>query len=627
MGEHHWRDRLKYRFDGWMSKGTGAIIGLLGAATLTIAVLFGLFTWIVLFIFPDAASPDAREDPWEIFWTALLTSVEPAAVDSVRGWFFRIAMLVVAVLGIVIFAGLVGVVSGAFDQRIELLRKGKSRVLESDHTIILGWNEKVPTLIAELAVANESRGRAVIAILAPKDQVEMNDFIRAAVPNRISTQVICRTGDPKLVRDLDIVRPQTARSLILLSPEGVDDPDHELIKTALALNDLLPKIGETAFVVGELKDEANRQVAALAGSESFHWVCGREFIGRLIVQCCRQPGLAAVYQELLSFVGSEFYFTREPKLVGETYVNAQLSYPDTVVVGIATDAEIILNPPAETRIGADDQLIVIAEDDSTIRLGTLTPRPPLPLPEALPNAPTPDEIVILGSNAALASILRELDAHATPNSRVQIISLSAGELPQLKALKVTQTIADPTRTSVIQKLDLSAIDQIVVLPELDTFDWRAADDRTLVTLLQLRHLEERQQCSVGIVSEMLDDLNRVLAQVSRAEDFVISEKIVALALTQVSEEARVMQLFDILFSRGGMRLGLYPVENYLQLADEVDFYTVTQLASQLGETAIGYRLAADSDNPAADYGLHLNPRKAEPLRFSPGDKIVVIGDQ
>ena len=53
-------------------------------------------------------------------------------------------------------------------------------------------------------------------------------------------------------------------------------------------------------------------------------------------------------------------------------------------------------------------------------------------------------------------------------------------------------------------------------------DLHQADAHTLITLLHLRDLRERNGYTFSIVSEMLDTRNRALAQVTRADDFVVS---------------------------------------------------------------------------------------------------------
>jgi len=76
-------------------------------------------------------------------------------------------MLLVTIGGLVIVASLIGIVSGAFDSKVEELRKGRSRVLEQDHTLILGWSSKVFPIVREIATANVGRDdNAPFGILA-----------------------------------------------------------------------------------------------------------------------------------------------------------------------------------------------------------------------------------------------------------------------------------------------------------------------------------------------------------------------------------------------------------------------------------------------------------------------------
>src|SRR5690606_15072789 len=119
--------------------------------------------------------------------------------------------------------------------KVEQLRKGRSTVLEKEHTLILGWSSKVFPVIAELILANESRGRSAIVVLADRDKVEMEDEIVSRISNTFKSRIIVRSGDPMDLTDLEIASPHTARSIIILAPEDDTDPDAVVVKTALAI--------------------------------------------------------------------------------------------------------------------------------------------------------------------------------------------------------------------------------------------------------------------------------------------------------------------------------------------------------------------------------------------------------
>ena len=94
-----------------------------------------------------------------------------------------------------------------------------------------------------------------------------------------------------------------------------------------------------------------------------------DLISRIIAQTCRQSGLSIVYTELLDFGGDEIYFHAEPALVGKSFGEALLAFEESAVMGLhRTGSAPQLNPPIDTRIEAGDRLIIISEDDDTIRL-------------------------------------------------------------------------------------------------------------------------------------------------------------------------------------------------------------------------------------------------------------------
>jgi hypothetical protein len=72
--------------------------------------------------------------------------------------------------------------------------------------------------------ANQRKPR--IVILSDQDKPEMEAEIRARVTQRGRTRIICRSGNPLDLNNLDIANPQSARSIIIL-PRPV--PERTLI--------------------------------------------------------------------------------------------------------------------------------------------------------------------------------------------------------------------------------------------------------------------------------------------------------------------------------------------------------------------------------------------------------------
>jgi hypothetical protein len=126
-------------------------------------------------------------------------------------------------LGGVCRGTLIGLLTNGVEAKIEDMRKGRSLVVENNHTVILGWSEQIFTVISELVVANANQKQPCIVVLADKDKVAMEDEIRDKVGPTKNTRVVCRSGNPIDPTDLEIVNLAGARSIVVLAPEG-DDP-------------------------------------------------------------------------------------------------------------------------------------------------------------------------------------------------------------------------------------------------------------------------------------------------------------------------------------------------------------------------------------------------------------------
>ena len=615
-------ERVRYWFDGFMAKGTIALIGLLAAVT----ALFILAITGIVAIF-QIGPGDKPAEFAETLWNSMLRTLDPGTMGGDQGTAFRIFMLIITIGGLIVVASLIGIISGAFDSKVEELRKGRSRVLETEHTLILGWSPKVYPIISELIIANESRGKTAIVVLADRDKVEMEDDIRARIPKTGKTKIIARSGDPMDLTDLELASPHTARSIIILAPDDSTDPDSVVVKTALALTNN-PRRGEKKFhIVGEIKDPGYMEAARLVGRDEAHWVLSSELINRITVQSCRQSGLSVVYSELLDFDGDEIYFVEEPSLVGANYLDAQMSFADSTLIGVVSGGTVQLNPPATRVVAAGDQLILIAEDDSVIKVASRGSSDASLISSSKIPAAKPERTLVLGYNSGLHGMLSELSEYVTAKSSVTVVAdVEVPVTEKFTNMPVTVQRGDSTSRAVLEKLKVESFDHIIVLAYRENLEVQQADAKTLITLLHLRDIEEKAGVDLNIVSEMLDDRNRELAEVTKADDFIVSDKLISLMLSQVSENKELTDVFDTLFSSAGSEVYLRPAAQYITAGATTDFYTILESASRKGETALGYRLAADARDGGKAYGVHLNPPKSAKISFVEGDKLIVLAD-
>ena len=91
--------------------------------------------------------------------------------------------------------------------------------------------------------------------------------------------------------------------------------------------------------------------------------------------------------------------------------------------------------------------------------------------------------------------------------------------------------------------------------------------------------------------------NRTLAEVTRADDFIVSDQLVSLYLTQVAENKALSVVFDDIFDAEGSEIYLRPIDGYVALERPLTFYTLVEAARRRGEIAIGYRIQAPPAMP------------------------------
>jgi voltage-gated potassium channel Kch len=623
-------DRLRYRFDNTISRGTVALIGWL-FVLLAVLVLASSLVVYATGLAPEAGgrSPGFLET----LWLSLMRTIDPGGVGGDQGsWPFLLSMLAVTAGGILVFSTLIGIIFTGIDNKLDELRKGRSFVVEKGHTVVYGWSLEVFSVVSELIVANESRPSSRVAVLAQKDKVEMEDEIRDRVGKTKNTRVVCRTGDPIDIDDLEIVNPHEARSIIVLPPEG-GEADSRVIKTILALTNNPSRREEPYHIVSRVREPENLGVAQMVGGAEVELVPVDDLIARITAQTCRQSGLSVVYTDLLDFGGDEIYFHHEPRLVGRTLGETLAAYESCSVIGLRTGNDRIeLNPPMETDVTAEDALILIAEDDSAIVLSKDTD-PEVDagvIRKPRPRIEKPERTLVLGWNDRAPTMIAHLDRYVPPVSEVTVVAPEGAGLPTRFDELAHQTVSVRTGNTsdrrTLDALEVPSYDHIIVLSYFDGSGSDDADSRTLVSLLHLREIAERSGRSFSIVSEMLDDRNRELAEIARADDFIVSDRLVSLMMCQVSENKEYAAVVEELIDPEGSEVYLKPADEYVESGVPLSFYTVVEAARRRGEMAVGYRVMAEAGDPRKSYGVHLNPAKSRRIEFAEGDKVIVLAE-
>ncbi len=105
-------------------------------------------------------------------------------------------MSVVTVCGIFVTSILIGIISTGFEQKLYDLRKGASKVIEAGHTVIIGFNDGIYTILSELIEAGANQKRNVIVVLGEQEKEVMEELIKGHIGDLKTTRILVKSGKP-----------------------------------------------------------------------------------------------------------------------------------------------------------------------------------------------------------------------------------------------------------------------------------------------------------------------------------------------------------------------------------------------------------------------------------------------
>uniref|UniRef100_A0A061QVV7 Ion channel pollux n=1 Tax=Tetraselmis sp. GSL018 TaxID=582737 RepID=A0A061QVV7_9CHLO len=666
---------IAYRMDRWFS--TNPYSKTLALLYLTVAMIVA--GGLGIFALSSTSLDDAI---WEAIvgvgldWT-FPSDANPEDHDtSLRVVVVRLMGLVISVGGMLVTALMLGIVSDAISDKVDQMKKGKSDVLETDHTLILGWSDKMFALLGELANANESIGGGAIVILSERDKEVMEEDINSQGIDLRGSRVVCRSGNPLLASDLNKVSVRSARSIVILAHQLTDDTSADMadacsLRIVMSLMSIQTNFPGSlrGHIVAEVCDIDNEPLLKMvAGSHRLETVVAHDVIGRLMIQSRRQPGLASVWEDLLGFEGNEFYLQSWPELTGRTFGRVLLSFPEAVPIGVLhVKGDIVLNPSDEYPLAEGDQVIVLAEDDDTY-LPTAEPHRVGPQPRLPPyeEMPIKERILFLGWRRDMDDMIGTLDEFVVSGSELWLYSnvpladrreiLRKGGLcpEKLRNLKLIYDeevlLGEATDRNSLARVRPERFSTVLILAEEDSRSGRIADadSHALATLLLVRDLQwQNSQAGSGppevdaaqrpwydrlkhrgpmhdcmVISEILDSRTRHLISELNVGEYVMSNEIVSMALAMVSESAAVNRILKELFTEIGNELYVHSAKRYIYPREKVSFFDIVARARQRNEIVVGYKLRS-SQRPI------LNPpqKHERNLTLAGTEQVVVLAEE
>jgi voltage-gated potassium channel Kch len=574
----------------------------------------------------EAADPE-NVSLFDKFWASFTKILSLGGEPT---WGERIIAILYWVTTTALTASVIGYVVGSIQRAFARLRKGKSPVIDSNHTLILGWSNRVFPILKELAIANENVRNAKVVIFSTHERDFMEDEIESRAEGLGKLKVITRTGDPTNPADLKRANVTGAKSVIILDSD--ESGDATVVSTVLAVKAV--NANPATKIIAELDDKNTAEAISTATNGQVISVRSHDVIARVTAQASRQPGLANVMLDLMDFGGDEIYFSNIPALEGKTYGDALLSFNKASVIGVQdAKGNVHLNPATNFKIAKGAKLIAIAEDDDKVIYTGI--RSELVKKSELSRMPAakPEHLLVIGWSEMGRSVIAELAAFLPKGSTVHIVAQKKLVAPeQLKDLKFGSNVKVTTASvsgdidDLIAAASAKHYNEVIILGYREAISETEADAQTMLTMLQMNQLFEAPDNGVEptrLVAEILDSRKTELAQVAAADDLVVSDNLAALLIAQVSENPQLAPVFDDLFDADGAAVQVRNIELYAPAGKQVSYAQLVANARARGESAIGYRLAGKHRGDSSS-GVKLNPDKNETFKPKAGDSLIVL---
>ena len=475
------KQKLRYAMDNYMSRGSSSIF-----MALLFTFLIGFLIMVLIRLVANSFLPDETLNSWlDIPWRVYVAVMEGSAAetDGDSNWLAKLTSILGVMVGLILFSSMVAFITSVFEAKLDDLRRGRSIVLENNHTLILGFGDRILEVIRELIEANDSEPDAAIVILAEDDKEYMDNYIRDNILDFRTTRVITRSGVVTNINNLKKVIAENAKSIIIINSAASWQPEQEkTLADALVLKSIMSIIAvcegkEHPPIVCEIHSDRDRDLAQNISNGTVKALNEVSVLSRMIAQLAlSRNGLSVVYGDMVGFDGNEFYFykPKEGWSHNLTFQESINRFNSSTPMGIhTTEGKIILNPPKDMLINPNDELIIFAEDDSTIKYFDKPVFSPTinSIPKADLDIRT-QRVALLNWTPKTKIIVEKLCSYLTKYSEIEVFSSSlSNEIENTKKaladrypdIKINFQNIDFNELKELENIDPQSFDSILIL--------------------------------------------------------------------------------------------------------------------------------------------------------------------
>lgn len=635
---------------------------------LLILLLPVLFVTVVVAVLVIAVG---KVDILQNMWWAFLRILDTGNIAEDKEIKTGFVSLLLTLFGLVVWGTLISIIQNAFQQRMETIKKGRRDVLETGHTVILGWNCTIFNIIIELFLA-DIKSPPMVVVLAdkPRDEIEQqiddscleiwglmhaNDKAlrlgkgdKAAFGRFLKHNIVCRSGSIHEHINHKMVNIGAAKSVIILQDEVTERKSMKDARSVKALfmallqfkNSRPDQVGNSPSIALSVFDHSIKESINLFDKKDVrvHAASVPELISRIIAQTTLQPGLRSVYNDLLDFEGNEFYvvgmFELPESAQGMSFDDLYSSFPQAILVGyLAGTARdgmavgtLVLNPTgtaASTPLELTDSLILLAEDKSLAKSFEQTVQAAFSSgSRLLQQTACLKKILVIGKGEKPAQIVRYLAEYLHAGSTVYYTGNKiAPDTSTIIHLACDQSLDEQCHVLKEQLTQTSYFDTVVFADDESNADIHDAE--MLIKINTAKKFQQSGLKQFSIVTEFLDPRSKPLAELLDVRFAIVTTKFAGNYIVQCVRQPELALIFSELLGSEGNEVCIRNIAEYGIEADGValTFDSILRTAREHGETAIGYFEEANGD---AQPKMVLNPQKSASITNAM--RIITIGD-
>ena len=606
---------LKYHFENKITKSSNFIIFLFIIAGLSAIIMVGIQHSIGL---------DTKPNLFNSWWESLTSILSIGSGDTLES---RVSNFIYWCLNVAISGSIIAFITTKLSAFISNLNKGHSQIIDKNHYVIIGWNSNIFKVFEELINANLNQPKPTILCFNSMNNVKMRAKIDLEYPNQKNIRVITRSGDSYNLNELSIANLDKAKSVIVLYDEL--KPSYSIETSLLAIRKNIPN-GDVP-IISEFHDETNINVLSDLKGKNIYGVHTDSIIASVTAQSIRNKHIASVIMDFLDYDGDEIYFYPGDQYMGLTIRQVSSSIKGATLIGLLSlDNKIKLNPEADKIIADGDKIIVIAQDDDlTLSIDETLKQDDKSFSKVVTNEDDAKEkksILVIGWSKLGQSIIEntlpmlEKGSNVYVSYRSDVLTKEPVILNQANDVLLQTIPFDQHGSSISSEfIKNKKIDTVLIIGYNDLYSKEIADTFSLMKNLQIKTVidemdpEERPR----IILQLNDGAKKNLIDVDDNNEFIVSNVLSSLLMTQLAENPKLQVIFEELFTPVGCEIYIKSISYFIETTETNSIQISDLINSCLDNNAtfIGY---IENNN------LVLNPDKTVNVTITEDLKVVVI---